>query len=319
MKKSILVFVVILLSQNLFSQIIGENTWKKKYGFEEGITQAIAIEASKVLQNNNSQVLLAFNSNSGTINTYKIDKKTGAILDLKFEKKMEKKGTWAVSYLRNETNKNHILISYADYGAAEIYEVNTDGSIGEKTWETNSYEKGISITVAMKNHVLLVKPNAGFAWVFNHKNGKIGKMTWQTTSWEKGIASGVSTGYFAAALTHSNGKFWIINCDKNTGIATVKYNTDTFSKGITTMASNPTGRTMLFIANPTTGHQWGLNTYINGVKIGTDTSGWEKGLTVQSLTSFQSKFGFSSANEGFLYVFKPEIGAAWVFKVSQKK
>lgn len=72
MKKSILVFVVILLSQNLFSQIIGENTWKKKYGFEEGITQAIAIEASKVLQNNNSQVLLAFNSNSGTINTYKI-------------------------------------------------------------------------------------------------------------------------------------------------------------------------------------------------------------------------------------------------------
>jgi hypothetical protein len=57
MKKSILVFVVILLSQNLFSQIIGKNTCKNKYGFKEGITQAIAIEASTVLQNNNSQVL----------------------------------------------------------------------------------------------------------------------------------------------------------------------------------------------------------------------------------------------------------------------
>lgn len=314
MKKITIIVLILVLSQNLYAQVIGELSWKKKYGFEEGITQAIVFEGSSAVISDDNQFLLAFNSTLGTINTYSVDKETGAIGDLKFEKIVEKKGTWAASLISTYSGTKYIAISYADYGVLEIYVINKDGSIGDKTWETTSFEKGISIVIPMQEYVLLVKPNAGFAWVFKHKDGKLGEMIWQTNNWEKGIAAGVSTGISSAVLTHPNGKFWSVSC--STGEAVVKYTTDQYTKGITIIASNPLMTNFVFVANPDVGYEWGLKSKLTDVEVVTDIFNWEKGLTVQAFTMFK-KDAYNIPHEGFLYVFKPEIGAVWVFKATR--
>ena len=314
MRKSVLVlFAVVFMAHNLFSQTIGERTWEKKYGFEEGLTQAFVIEATNTSEGNDSQYLLALNSSAGTINTYKVDKKTGAIGKLLFKKVLDKKGTWGAAIM----GRRSLAISYADYGAFEILTINKDGSIGEKTYETNSFEKGISIVVPMLESTLLIKPNSGFAWLFDSANGKLGSITWQNQNWDKGMTAGICChgGSSYVALTRPDGHFWIANC-KNKKNVEIMYSTDKFAKGITTIASNPTKANAIMLADPSTGHQWGVKATASDVKVITDSPNWEKGLTVQAFAVFQSKYGYNIPKEGFLYVFKPEIGAVWVFKTA---
>lgn len=316
MKKTTLILLglVFLISHNALAQTVGELTFEKKYGFEEGLTHAFAIQAG-----NYDLVLLAINSNEGTINTYSLDSETGAIGDLLFEKKLEKKGNWAVTTsVGSYSQKRFLLISYADRGDMEIYAIERDGSVGEKTWETNSFEKGISIIAPTFHNMLLVKPNIGQAWVFkfNRETGQMEDITWQTTEWDKNIAAGIPAGGNQIALTHPDGKFWLIRMKNN--IPEITQSKTGYTKGITTMASNPEASFRIFIANPHTGHQWGLRTPVN-ITVITDDPNWEKGLTVQ--TNLRCKYANEEVGyedtRSLLYVFKPEIGAAWVFKTDK--
>ena len=311
MKKLIFTLLVMFLGQHLFSQIVGELAWQRKAGFEEGITQAIFTEGSTAINANHSQVLIAVNSNAGTINIYSVDKETGAIGELKSSKTFDKRGTWAVSLLGGNSVNKYVMISFADYGVIEIYPMDVYGRLGDKTWETNSFEKGISIVVAMQDNVLLVKPNAGFAWIFTHKDGKLGQMTWQTQGWDKGMAAGTSAGSNTAALTHPDGKFWMVNC--STGEAVIEYSTDKFAKGITIMASNPVMQSGIFVGDPYTGHQWELQRKAANLEVVKDSPNWEKGLTVQAFAVFSPE-GYVRQDKGFFYVFKPEIGTVWAFR-----
>lgn len=323
MKKYIILCLITLFGMQFCNaQTCGKLSWEKKYGWEEGATNLISLDCQfnkNVAFSNFSKGMKSFvlvsHSQEGRIVVYEVNK-DGSIGEKVSEKTDLKKGNWAMTVLPKTVKGNiektmsfkyYIMISYADYGQAEIYEFEKGGKIGERTWNTEKWEKGIKMISVIGNGVFLYKSDAGWAWIFDvDDNGKVGNNTWGTQGWVKGIdACGVCYRYLF--LTKSDGRAWIFK-EKDNKLE-FKWETKTFDKGITTVASPATLiKDKVAICNPVLGKEWLLELELfEGTPKVTweDKTGWEKGTSLQAFV-----------NEGkHLLVCKPSMGRVWSFEV----
>ncbi|TAJ12600.1 hypothetical protein DMA11_11940 [Marinilabiliaceae bacterium JC017] len=313
MKKINLLLGILMLSASLFAQKMENVVWNKKYGFEEGMTQALMYKPNSEIDerrggflSTGGESILIINSQKGTLHVYPMNIETGEMGELKFEKNLQRKGTYGATILTNQ-EKTYLLISYADYGEAEMYAINNDGSIGEKTWSTETWERGINLTAFVEpNRLMLCKPDAGWAWGFevNFENGTIDNCLWATQDWVKGI-TGMTGNFSNFLLVKPDGQFWDFDFRDNAPV--MKYYTNSYDKNITTIACG-TSQDLVFIGDPGAGKQWILSTQNHKeIQVKWATGDWEKGLTVQA--------AIENWPNRFLFVAKPNTGSAWVFKI----
>ena len=323
--KQVLIFIMLFsITLSLNAQKTEEVVWTEKYGWHEGATNVIPIEMRKGKPGyitTESYVLIA-NSNEGTIKIYKVTA-DGTLIENSTAKTKSaqnfKKGKWAItSYSCAELKsdyRNFLFISHSNYGEAEIYEINYDGTIGKKTWSKETWEKGIEnvaifspMLVGQSSSIFLYKPNAGWAWVFEAKtDGTIGKNTWKSKNWVTGITGVVSFKLDHLFLTKPNGTAWVFK--NNKGILEKQWKTDNYHKGISVVAScnHQNQSSKIFIGDPTAGKQWILqyDEIYKKSNVKWQNFDWEKNITLQAVIN----------NGKNLLVLKPDIGAVWSYKI----
>lgn len=337
MKKTLLVAALLVTMVAVYAQK-PQNKKFKEYTWEQNITDVASYNAG------NKTFLIFAKAYQGQILIQEVIS-NGQMGRRTTTKTMEKRGRMAIDVFSVKGNASghslqpanshspnnklspkggnlthYLFISYADYGNAAIYRLNNNGTIGEKTWETDRWEKGITEVATLdcgpKQYMFLMKPDAGWAWTFRlNNNGSVGSVAWSTKGWHKGI-DGVSAFRHAQngahlLLTHTDGNAWIITADHHGKLDNHRWHTNSWEKGISTVTMGwKNFKHYFLLMKPSVGKAWTFNfgEQQKNPEYKWQTTNWEKGIT--NIHLFKNTNG-----EDLLFLNKPDSGTTWIYSV----
>jgi len=319
MKFKFLTLAVVFISMSMlgFSQTPGSILWTQP-AWEPGATDLASYTCS------GGQYLIVAKSLKGTVQIHKYQKaqtqtkgkgNVNSSMKKVSEKTGLKTGTWSISTFKKGT-KNFLFISYANYGQANIYVLNNNGTIGAEVWRTEVWEKGISESAILKVNgkisLVIMRPSLGWAWNFDILNdGKIGNALWATNTWEKGM-TGMSSYDEYLVLTKPNGKAWIIKANSAGNLDNITWSTNTWVQGITNVEASfvPGVASCMYLTNPLTGQAFAFRGDDAGQapKFMWNTTAWNKGIDLMNV--------FQGSQGNFLFLTHSSTGQAYLLEIN---
>ncbi len=175
--------------------------------------------------------------------------------------------------------------------------VNIFAQSPRNTWKTTEWPDGIkevvSMSIGLKNYVVLLKPTAGEAWINEvSEDGNMVRTAWHTNNWEKGIecAATYEAGgnHYLFIVNSTNGHAWINKLNNNATKGTWTWKTTKWVKGIREAEIVKVGnKNVLIISQPKPGNIWHFELTDDG-KVGEAIENLVKVKNVRAITSYHA-------------------------------